>query len=479
MNLSNKVMLITYPDSLGSNLQELKEILNSDFKGAIGGIHILPFFPSSGDRGFAPLTYQKVDNKFGSWKDIENLSKDYYLMFDLMINHLSRQSHEFQDFLANGNNSKYAKMFIDLDKFWPSERPNVDDIEKIYKRKDKAPFQTVTLADGTKRQLWNTFGPEQLDLNLNTDITRKFLSNSLVAFSQHGASIVRLDAFAYAIKKIDTNDFFVEPDIWKLLDDLKEQAQRNNLLILPEIHEHYTLSQKVNENGYYTYDFALPMLVLYTLYSHNPHPLLKWLQESPMYQFTTLDTHDGLGVVDVKDILSDEQISYTTQQLYKRGSNVKRAYSSAAYNNLDIYQINTTYYSALGEDDKAYLLARAIQIFAPGIPQVYYVGLLAGKNDLELLEKTKEGRNINRHYYSNNEVQNQLKRPVVRKLLHLLEFRNECPAFDLDGTISIIENKDRFSILRSNANNSIMAKLEVDLGNNDFELYLNNQIVSI
>jgi sucrose phosphorylase len=113
---------------------------------------------------------------------------------------------------------------------------------------------------------------------------------------------------------------------------------------------------------------------------------------------------DGIGVVDAKDILTDEETSYTSEELYKVGANVKKIFSSEAYNNLDIYQINSTYYSALGDNDDAYLLARAFQVFAPGIPQVYYVGLLAGQNDLDLLESSKEGRNINRHYYEVDEV---------------------------------------------------------------------------
>lgn len=119
-------------------------------------------------------------------------------------------------------------------------------------------------------------------------------------------------------------------------------------------------------------------------------------------------SYDGLGVVDAKDVLTDEQIDYTTKKLYQIGANVKKKYSSAEYHNLDIYQINTTYYSALGNDDKKYFLARLLQIFAPGIPQIYYVGLLAGENDIKLLEKTKEGRDINRHYYELDEIEKQV-----------------------------------------------------------------------
>ena len=156
-----------------------------------------------------------------------------------------------------------------------------------------------------------------------------------------------------------------------------------------------------------------------------------------MKQFTTLDTHDGIGVVDARDILTDDEIDYASEQLYKVGANVKKTYSSASYNNLDIYQINSTYYSALGNDDAAYLLSRVFQVFAPGIPQIYYVGLLAGENDIALLESTKEGRNINRHYYTREEVKSEVKRPVVANLLKLLSWRNESPAFDLAGSITV------------------------------------------
>ena len=185
---------------------------------------------------------------------------------------------------------------------------------------------------------------------------------------------------------------------------------------------------------------------------------------SPMKQFTTLDTHDGIGVVDVKDILSDEEIDYTSNELYKVGANVKRKYSSAEYNNLDIYQINSTYYSALGDDDKKYFLARLIQAFAPGIPQVYYVGFLAGKNDLELLEKTKEGRNINRHYYTSEEIAEEVMRPVVQALLKLFTFRNQSAAFDLDGSIDVeVLDENTLVITRRNQGSSVVAEAKINL----------------
>lgn len=478
MRLTNQVMLITYPNSLGRNLNELEQILNRHFKSAIGGLHLLPFFPSSGDRGFSPMTYQQVDPSFGSWSNIDSLGQSYYLMFDLMVNHLSRQSTAFQDYLKNGAKSPAADMFLNWDQFWPEGRPTKSDIDQIYRRKDKLPKQEVTFADGSKTNVWNTFGDEQIDLDVRNSKTRDFLQSVLATFKAHHASIVRLDAFAYAIKKLNTNDFFVEPEIWQLLDWTKQIVEPWNMKVLPEIHEHYSYAQKVNQHGYLTYDFVLPMVVLYTLYSKNPEPLIKWLRISPMRQFTTLDTHDGIGVVDAKDILSDNQIQFTTEQLYKQGSNVKRLYSTAAYNNLDVYQINTTFYSALNEDDNAYLLARAIQIFAPGIPQIYYVGLLSGNNDLKLLEQTKEGRNINRHYYSAEEVATEVQRPVVRHLVQMLSLRNKCAAFDLKGSLSCRQDgENSFTLVRKNATESCSAELRVNLTDRSFSISVDGKTV--
>lgn len=172
--------------------------------------------------------------------------------------------------------------------------------------------------------------------------------------------------------------------------------------------------------------------------------------------------------MDVKDLLPDAEIEKVKEQMYSKGANVKMIYSSEAYNNLDIYQVNTTYYSALGDNDSAYLLARAIQFFAPGIPQVYYVGMLAGSNDIELMERTKNGRDINRHYYTADDVEREQERPVVQKLKELMELRNSHPAFGLDGSISVDTDGDKLVITRTCGEYSIT--LDADLTTYNFEI---------
>lgn len=461
-------MLIAYADSMGKDLGELHKIINKHYRKAVGGIHILPFYPSSADRGFAPIRYDKVDEKFGSFEDIERLGKDYYLMFDFMVNHISAQSEFYRDFLKNKDASPYKDMFIRFKDFWENGEPTQAQTDLIYKRKPRAPYVEAQFADGSTEKIWCTFCEEQIDLDVSKEVTKRFIADTLKSMCEHGAAIIRLDAFAYAIKKPDTNCFFVEPDTWELLYDIENIVSERGCEILPEIHEHYTIPMKIADKGFWIYDFALPVITLHALFNHTGKYLKKWLEMCPMKQFTTLDTHDGIGIVDVKDLIPDDEIENVKEQMYARGANVKKIYSSEAYNNLDIYQVNTTYYSALGNNDKAYLLARAIQFFAPGIPQVYYVGLLAGENDIELMERTKNGRDINRHYYTAEDIYKEQDREVVRKLKELMELRNSHAAFGLDGSVSVTADGDRISITRTCGDSELT--LNADLTNYSFTI---------
>ncbi len=430
MKLKNGVMLITYANSLGQNISELRQVLDRYFSDAVAGVHVLPFFPSSSDRGFSPVRYDIVDPEFGRWSDLHRLSEKYFLMYDFMINHLSSQSSYFRDFILNKDQSPYAGMFIRYKEFWPGGQPTPAELGKIYQRKPRAPYVLVTFKDGATEKIWCTFGDDQIDLNIQNGMTWQFIQDNLTILANQGAALVRLDAFAYTVKKAGGSCFFEEPEIWEMLERVKKILEPFRIEILPEMHEHYSIQLKLAEKGYWVYDFALPMLLLHALYTAETANLVHWLRICPRQQFTTLDTHDGIGIVDVRGLLTDQQIDQTIDLLYARGAGIKRIYNTGMYNNLDIYQINCTYYSALGNNDDAYVTARAVQMFAPGIPQIYYVGLLAGKNDIELVESTKNGRDINRHSYTLDEIAREVERPVVQRILRLMQFRNQFPAFE-------------------------------------------------
>ena len=464
--MKNGITLVTYADCMGNNLKDLNQVLKKYIGNGVDIIHILPFFPSTADRGFAPVRYDKVDEAFGDWEDISRIRENYKLTVDFMINHISRYSDYFNDFIEKKNSSEYRDMFIQYKDFWDNGEPTKEQVDLLFKRKPRAPYTEVEFADGSVEKIWCTFSEDQIDLDFRTDITKKYIRDVLEGLCEKDISVIRLDAFAYTTKYKNTNCFFVEPYIWDVLAYCRQILEPHQVEILPELHGHYGKRLEIAQRGYYVYDYALPMLVLYSLYSGESKRLADWLRICPRKQFTTLDTHDGIGVIDVQDLLSTEEINYTTEKLYEVGANVKKIYNSEAYNNLDIYQINCTYYSALGDNDRAYLLARAIQFFTPGIPQIYYVGMLCGKNDLKLLERTKEGRNINRHYYSLEEVAAEMKRPVVAELNALMKWRNTNEAFD--GDIEVFNDKEKLEIIRDNGMQRV--KIIADLKTFDFSI---------
>ena len=468
MPIANRVQLITYPDSLGQNLAELHYVLKRYLKGAISGIHLLPFYPSSADRGFAPITYNRVDSAFGTWRDIEKLGQDFDLMIDFMVNHISRQSAFFQDYLGNAKQSPYADMFLSFDKLSPDGEIRDQDLAKIYTRKPRPPYSVIERTNGTKEKIWSTFDYEQIDLDWQSPVTRKIMRNFLLRLARENIKMIRMDAFAYTTIKIGTRSFFLEPEVWELLEWLDGCVSPFGVEILPEIHENHTYQLKISDKGYWAYDFALPMLVLHTLYHHNNKRLIEWLKICPRKQITTLDTHDGIGIIDVQGLMTQEEIDRTIQGLYDKGSRAKRIYNTEAYNNLDLYQMNCTYYSALDCNDDSYICGRILQFFTPGIPQVYYVGLLAGKNDIELVEKTRSGRSINRHNYTLEEIDTEIEKPVVQRLMRLMKFRNDYPAFD--GDFRIEESKTSEVVLTWKLENH-KATATIDL--NSYE----NQIV--
>jgi len=464
MTIQNKVQLITYPDSLGNNLIELHYVLKKYLQNIIGGVHLLPFYPSSADRGFAPLTYDEVDPNFGSWKDVEEIGEDFDLIVDFMVNHISRQSTFFQDYIEKGMSSEYADMFLSFNKISPDGDISEEDLAKVYTRKPRPPYTVIERIDGSKEKIWSTFDYEQIDLDWQSPKTREIMRGHLIQLARRPVALIRMDAFAYTTLEIGSSCFFLEPQVWELLDWLKGFVEPFGAEILPEVHEHYSHQLKLARKGFWCYDFALPMLVLHTLYHHTNRQILNWLKICPRRQITTLDTHDGIGVVDAKELMSDDEIERTINGLYEKGSNVKRIYSGVEYQNLDIYQVNCTYYSALENNDDSYLAARAIQFFTPGIPQVYYVGLLAGENDVELVEKTQNGRDINRHNFTLGEIERDIQKPVVQRLLRLMKFRNNYPAFD--GEFSIHDSpEDRLEL--SWRHKKYQAALSVDL--NDYQ----------
>jgi sucrose phosphorylase len=466
--VKNQVQLITYPDSLGGTLEALDQVLLTRFPGLFqGGVHILPPFPSSGDRGFAPLTYLEIEPRLGGWEEIRRISRHSEVMLDLMVNHISRQSEYFRDFLKKGRRSPWADLFITLDKLWSDGKPSQEDISKIFLRRP-LPYSRFTIEDtGQEEMVWTTFGKQdpsdQIDLDWRSDAYRGLLTDFLAGFSRHGVRMVRLDAIGYVVKKVGTSCFFVEPEIYRFHDWIRSMAASFGIDLLPELHAHPATQFNLSGHGYWIYDFILPYMILEALLLRKSGRLKKYLAVRPHRQFTMLDCHDGIPVKPDLDGLyeSDEAIK-VVQTCVERGANLSQVLSPAHKDSdgFDVHQIRCSYYSVLGCNDDAYLSARALQFFAPGIPQVYYVGLLAGENDTEAVQRTGEGREVNRHNYSREEIDARVRTEAVQRLVRLIRFRNEHPAFN--GVFQVMDSEEGAIRLRWQKDKAICT-LTVDL----------------
>ena len=476
--MKNKVQLVTYASRLGEgDIKALHRLLKGPLAGLFGGVHILPFYyPSNGfDAGFDPIDHAKIDPCLGSWADIKELGQDVDLMADLIVNHVSSSSPQFLDYSEKGDASIYKDMFLTMGSVFPKGATEVD-LLTIYRPRPGLPFSYVTLKNGQKRLLWTTFSRQQIDINVMHPQGKAYLQSVLQTLHDNGICMVRLDAVGYAVKKPGSSCFMI-PETFAFIEYLTKQAAALGIEVLVEIHSHFHRQIEIAHRVDRVYDFALPPLVLHAIFNHTGRYLKQWLEISPRNAVTVLDTHDGIGMIDIGSdgddpqnrcgILPLEELDALIENIHAKSNGQSRLASGAAASNLDLYQINCTFYDALGRNDGDYLLARAIQFFAPGVPQVYYVGLLAGENDMSLLAKSGVGRDINRHFYTSDEIGQAIQRPVVQSLFEMIRFRNCHPAFE--GLFSMPETPDSAITLRWD-NGDDWAMLEADFTSGSYSI---------
>lgn len=468
--MKNQIQLITYTDRLGGgNLRALHRLLTGPLGGLFGGVHLLPFYHAidGADAGFDPIDHTLVDPRLGDWQDVAALSRDVPVMADLIVNHMSADSPQFQDFSSRGSASPHHGLFLTREAVFP-DGATEEQLRAIVRPRPGLPFTRLTLANGETRTLWTTFTPKQVDIDVRHPQGAAYLTSILETFRRAGISMIRLDAAGYAVKQPGTSCFMI-PETYAFIGELTGAARARGIEVLVEIHSHYRTQIAIARRVDRVYDFALPPLILHALFNRTARALGAWLEISPRNCITVLDTHDGIGIIDVgadpadragrPGLIPPTEIEALVETIHANSAGQSRQATGAAANNLDLYQVNCTYYDALGRNDRDYLIARAIQFFAPGVPQVYYTGLLAGHNDMDLLARTQVGRDINRHHYSEPEIRAALHRPGVRALLALIRFRNLHPAFA--GEFSLGGDGDR-TIVLTWCKGSDRAELAVD-----------------
>lgn len=482
----NGPMLNAYPDSMGGTLQAITEILEKPiFKNVFQSFYILPsLFHTDLDRGFSVIDYG-LETSLAKKEDLEKLQAlRLDLKLDFILNHLSVQSPQFQDLLQNGDVSEYKEFFINWNQFWEGHgsmteegyiEPDPELIKDMFFRKPGFPILMVDFPDGRKVPYWNTFYQEvketelgksylgQMDLNIKSPIVWEFYEKTLQQLAEYGAKIVRLDAFAYAPKEVGEKNFLNDPGTWQLLEQVRQIADQYQLELLPEIHASYKegIYETLAAKGYMCYDFFLPGLIIDAMEQESGRMLAQWAQELTEKGIRTvnmLGCHDGIPVLDLKGMIPDERIEHLIDVIVSRGGFIKNLHGQKNM----YYQVNATYFSALGNDEKRLLLARAIQMFMPGKPQVWYLDLLAGKNNYQAMEAAGAGghKEINRTNYTMDQVQEELEKPVVQAQLSMLRMRNTFPAFGFDAELTTkVEGQNLEMVWRKD---DLQAKLSVN-----------------
>lgn len=345
---------------------------------------------------------------------------------------------------------------------------------------DQAPFKNEVLTIINQHRSY--LG--QMDVNAKSPLVWEFYEEVLAKVAQYGGQILRLDAFAYLHKEIGETNFFNKPGTWDYLARINEIAKKNNLVLLPEIHAEFGLHlhDEVANEGYPIYDFFLPGLTIHGIEKGTNKALLTWANEIITKGFKTvnmLGCHDGIPVLDLKGkevngvyqkgLLEDEDISDMMELIISRGGQVKNLYGADG-KKISYYQVNATYYSALGESDKKMVLARAIQLFMPGIPQIWYLDIFAGANDHEAVARAgKDGhKEINRSTLSLKDIEAGLKKEVVLNQLQIIRLRNTSKAFE--GTVSFAKTtEEQIDISWTNAGE--YAQLKANLITHDLSIH--------
>ena len=472
-------ILITYGDSIQRQgekpLRTLHEFLTNYVKDKITGVHILPFFPYSSDDGFSVIDYKEVNPELGSWEEIRAIGKDYRLMADLVINHISQKSSWFQGFLRG--EEKYQYYFLSFD-----EEMDTSQVFRPRTHPLLTPFET---SQG-KKYVWTTFSADQIDLNFECpDVLLEMVDVFLFYLSQ-GIEIIRLDAIGFLWKELGTNCFHLKQthEVVKLFRDIASYIAPYSVMIT-ETNVPYEDNISYfgeGDEAHMVYQFSFPPLVLDAFlrqdskYLQNLYCKLSKLPTNSLF-FNFLASHDGIGVLSASEVLQKQEFENLLQSVQKHDGLI--SYKSLPDGGKKPYELNINYFDAINdphiENEKAvekFLASQSIIILSKGVPGIYIHSLLGSRNDLEGVKKSGINRRINREKLNYEELKNELadessrRAKVLRGYLDLLVERSRLKNLNPYLPEKVIETEKPVLILEKNEEDLIV----INLSENDVEI---------
>ncbi|MFC5080713.1 Sucrose phosphorylase [Vibrio thalassae] len=437
------VILITYGDSIKrqgeSPLQTLREFLNDNAADVLSAVHILPFYPYTSDDGFSVVDYRKINPELGDWQDVQSLSNNYDLMFDGVINHISKSSDWFQGYLKG--EAQYREFFTEANPY--------RDYSSVT-RPRALPLLTMFDTAYGKKHIWTTFSDDQIDLNFRCPAVFQQIAELLLFYVQQGASYIRLDAIGFIWKELDTPCIH-QPQTHAIVQALRAlmNAVAPHVKLITETNVPHGDNISYFGNGYneahLVYQFPLPPLTLHTLQTGNNEEFVKWMsglesctQRTTFFNF--LASHDGIGVRPVEGILSQEQINQLLSVVQRNGGRV--SFKDNGDGTQSPYELNINYFDALRDPDldddvniDRFIAAQALLISMAGVPGVYIHSLLGSRNDIKGLENQGHNRAINREKLALEKLVSELNNPnshrakVFVRFKHILSIRRKNSSF--------------------------------------------------
>lgn len=457
-------VLIVYGDQMNGGpeppLQILLKYTKKYLKGVFNTLHLLPFFPYSSDRGFAVTDFTQVDPRLGTWDDIMSINEHFKLIVDAVLNHVSSESEWFAGFLAG--EPEYQDYFI-----WsPADEPiSLEDLGLIV-RPRTSPLQTRFDTALGPRLVWTTFGPDQIDLNYNHPPVLCRMVEVLLFYVRMGADTIRLDAMTYIWKELGTSCTHLEQahTIVKLFRDILD-AVAPHVALITETNTRHRFNIEYFGNGsdeaQMVYNFALPPLVLYTMITQDASELNAWartlerVSDTSTY-FNFLDSHDGIGLRGIREILDQGKIDLMVARVLENGGHV--SYRDNGDGTQSPYELNITWHCAVNpmavveEEEfriRRYLASRSIALVLMGVPGVYIHGLLGTMNDPEAMLTESEKRNINRSFLEKEHFVNIQEEdfPIAYRYVDMIRKRVSEPLFHPNTPQRILECGDCFFAL--------------------------------
>jgi glycosidase len=453
-------ILITYGDQFQSPnqapLQTLDSFLRDQLGDSLSGLHILPFFPYSSDDGFSIIDYRQVDPNHGDWSDLQRLGRHFRLMFDAVINHISRESGWFQAFKRG--EEPYKHYFITVD-------PQVD--LSMVVRPRALPLLSEVHTNWGVQHVWTTFSDDQIDLNYANPQVLLEMVDLLLFYVDKGADIIRLDAIAY-VWKAPGKASIHEPQVYAIVKVFRSalDAVAPGTLLITETNvphkenisyfgEKQPASQ-MTDMAQMVYQFPLAPLILHTFLTGNASVLSRWasMLETPSTAatfFNFIASHDGIGVMPARGLLDSQQIEALVQRTQQHGGLV--SYKTNQDGSKSVYELNITLYDWLNDpqnpefdlDVRRFLASQAIMLSLAGVPGIYVHSLFGSRNCQDCLQETGRARSINREKFHLKILSKALdqtgsrENKVLQGYRQLLDTRRKHPAFHPAGDQKILE----------------------------------------